>query len=294
MRLVSCFTAAGLIASAVSVPAASAADLLGNLRRTLPPVSEEGASVTWYLRGDISKSYYKEPQSDYVVTAVNPNIGPIDYRREHIRPSLGASIGAGLRYRFLRFDLTYEARKKTPYLGYVPPFNDWNHAGPFPVPSRRDRYSLGTSTIMANGYMDLGGWFGMNPYVGAGIGATHYSASNYISEPLPLTAQLGGVTQTSLIGSGKGWNLTWALMAGMTVGITHNLKLDAGYRYINMGAVKFNHVDQATGQVVARIKSKDIAAHEVRLGLRYEFAAPPRSAANTFSPTTFDPARPPM
>ena len=176
----------------------------------------------------------------------------------------------------------------------MPPFHDWNHAGPFPVPSRRDRYDLGTSTIMANGYVDLGAWFGMNPYIGAGIGATRYSASNYVSEPLPLTAQLGGVTQTSVIGSGKGWNLTWGLMAGMTVGITHNLKLDAGYRYINMGTVKFNHIDPATGQVVARVKSKDIAAHEVRLGLRYEFAAPPRSAANTFSPTTFETSRPPL
>ncbi len=28
--------------------------------------------------------------------AVNPNIGPIGYRREYVRPSLGASIGAGL------------------------------------------------------------------------------------------------------------------------------------------------------------------------------------------------------
>ena len=147
---------------------------------------------------------------------------------------------------------------------------------------------------MANGYVDLGAWFGMNPYIGAGIGATRYSASNYVSEPLPLNAQPGGVRQTSVIGSGKGRNLTWGLMAGMTVGITHNLKLDAGYRYINMGTVKFNHIDPATGQVVARVKSKDIAAHEVRLGLRYEFAAPPRRAANTFSPTTFETSRPPL
>lgn len=285
MRMSVFAATAGFVLSICHVPASNAGGLMDRLRSTIKPSMADDVGITWYLRGDLSKSYYAEPTSDYVITFTNPQIGPIDFRNEVIRSSTGAGFGGGLRYRFMRFDVTYEMRNKTPYLGYTPPFNSWSYTGPFPVPARRDRYDLSSRTVLANGYVDLGTYFGITPYIGAGIGATRFNATNYVSEPLPLTAQLGGLTQYIGIGDGKRWSMAWAMMAGIGVSFSHNVKLEAGYRYLHMGTVKFNHADPVTGQIYANVQSKNVRAHEIRVGLRYEFGNPPRAARNTYHAT---------
>lgn len=287
MRLYVYLATAGLAVSTMYGPSVQAADLIGKLRQTIKPKAHEDGTIRWYLRGDISNSRFNEPDTNYTVVSVVPNIGPIDLRREMIRKVWGASLGAGFRYRFARFDITYEKRRKTRYLGYAPPFNDWNHAGPFPVPARRDHYDFNSHTIMANGYLDLGTWLGVTPYVGAGIGATRFSTSgNYVSEPLPLTAALGGLTQRIAMGSRKTWSLSWAMMAGLSYSFTHNIKIDIGYRFAHLGSLKFNHVNPATGAIFTTFKTRKIRSHDLRIGIRYEFGRPTKILPkNTFTAT---------
>ena len=69
--------------------------------------------------------------------------------------------------------------------------------------------------------------------------------------------------------SGSKWNFSWALMAGTSYDVSDNLKIDAGYRYLNIGdAATKTFSDAGT---TSSIKYKDLTAHEVRVGLRYEF-----------------------
>jgi opacity protein-like surface antigen len=45
--------------------------------------------------------------------------------------------------------------------------------------SRRDRGKLESTSGLVNGYLDLGNWSGITPYVGAGIGAAMNRLSDY-------------------------------------------------------------------------------------------------------------------
>lgn len=233
---------------------------------------KDNFAVNWYLRLDGSAGLKNEPKSEYVIPGP-PVVGPIDYRREKLASFAAIGGGVGFEYRFLRFDMTIDMRSNSRYTGYVPPFNNWAYVGPFPVPSRRDRFDLKTRTFLFNAYTNLGTWRGFTPYVGVGIGTSYLKASNYVSEPLPQTAALGGVTTRATLGGAKQWNLSWALMLGVSWNITQQLKMDAAYRFVDMGNFRFNHINTATGTPSANIRTKNIRAHEFRFGLRYYLAA---------------------
>ena len=85
---------------------------------------------------------------------------------------------------------------------------------------------------------------------------------------------VGGLTGSSSSGTGTAAATgTASSAASSTTGvdkrsydITHNGALDVGYRYLNLGDAVAKDPDYD-----GRIKYKDIAAHEVRVGLRYTF-----------------------
>ena len=61
------------------------------------------------------------------------------------------------------------------------------------------------------------------------------------------------------------WNFAWAAMAGVVYAMSPNTMIDLGYRYINFG-------DVATGSdSFGSMTLKQVAAHEVRVGLRWSF-----------------------
>ncbi|MGI8526150.1 MAG: outer membrane protein, partial [Pseudolabrys sp.] len=61
------------------------------------------------------------------------------------------------------------------------------------------------------------------------------------------------------------WNFTWAAMAGVGWLVAPNLMLDFGYRYLNFGDVK------TSSDAFGATTFKNVAAHEVRVGLRWSF-----------------------
>ncbi len=68
-------------------------------------------------------------------------------------------------------------------------------------------------------------------------------------------------------GDGK-WNFAWALSAGASYAINPQWSLDVGYRYLNLGDAQSGKIENAAGETT-HIDYKDIDAHEVRVGLRY-------------------------
>lgn len=106
--------------------------------------------------------------------------------------------------------------------------------------------SLGTSSrlqrVMANGYIDMYFTRFVRPYLGAGVGSTFYSVEHKSS----------GAKES-------GNNFTWNATAGVGVRLTHNVTIDTGYRFVNMGDVELEN------------KSMHFDAHEFYTGLRFLF-----------------------
>ena len=112
---------------------------------------------------------------------------------------------------------------------------------------------------MVNAYADLGTWQGFTPYVGAGIGTSYVKASGIRFD--------NGSGNTGSYGNHGRWNLAWALMAGAAYEISPNMMIDAGYQFRSLGKAKSGRIYGTQ----SRIEYDDIYAHELRLGLRYNF-----------------------
>jgi opacity protein-like surface antigen len=104
--------------------------------------------------------------------------------------------------------------------------------------------------LLVNAYVDLGTWYGVTPFIGAGAGGD-------------LINSVNTVTQTSFVNSTQKYNFAWALMAGLAYNLTDNASVEVGYRYVNFG--NFTGGYAATGSTFSR----NLNAQEIRVGVRY-------------------------
>jgi opacity protein-like surface antigen len=232
-----------------------------------PPPIEFGG---WYLRGDVGVGLNQ-------MTGFRSNLLPINALGGPVPPvgllshSLGDSglIGAGVGYQFnnwFRVDLTGEYRSAAAYRTVQ------TYSVGCPVAFCLDIYTANNTTalFMGNGYLDLGTWRGVTPYVGAGVGVAFH--------------RFGSLTDDGL---GQGFaldktqdNFAWAVMAGVAYNITPNLKIDFGYRYIDMGRLTSGPIAcMDIASCFFETQSYRAESHDIRLGFRYVFAdlppAPP-------------------
>jgi opacity protein-like surface antigen len=259
-RITALLLATGVVAVTAAGPA-MAADLLPPpppIEVPPPPVEMGG----WYLRGDVGVGIN---ELDEFRSTIQPrNLGgnpPVDnFVTNFSEIGDSALIRGGVGYQFnswLRADITGEYRTSASFHSGV------SYFGPScAVNFCMDDYhsSVSTALFMANGYVDLGTWFGVTPYVGAGIGGAFH--------------KFGVLTD---VGFGTGYatskstdNFAWAVMAGLGYNITPNLKLEAGYRYIDMGKVGSNPI--FCGQLAScflETQSFHLASHDLHIGFRY-------------------------
>jgi len=208
----------------------------------------------WYLRGTVSYVAYKRPEADFTTPPVTENLN-----RESIRQT--AAIGGGLGYRFnanVRTDITVDHFFNSRFKGNGPAL------APAPdTASITDRGQFQSTAFMLNGYLDFKSAMGFTPYVGAGVGVAHNTFSQHVLTTFdPAT----GLETSERLDGGDKFDLAWALMAGVGYQLSSNFTLDLGYRYISLGDVKTRSYDDGTG-----VKVDSIGAHEVRLGVRYNF-----------------------
>lgn len=104
--------------------------------------------------------------------------------------------------------------------------------------------SVTGTSFLATGYWDIATFSGFTPYVGAGIG---FGVVNLDAGNGPASTQ---------------WGLAWSLSAGASYALAGNVSVDLGYRYVNFGDA------DVTGAAVPTTLN-GVAAHEIRLGLRY-------------------------
>jgi opacity protein-like surface antigen len=248
---------------------ASAADLLPP-----PPVPAPEAPMEtsgWYLRGDVGAGINMLSQQDSTF-AVSV---PVGFANNGSGVGVQALVDVGAGYQFnnwFRFDVTGEYRTPANYWG----LESYTPAGLFPSPNCPavcyDRYSanISSAVFLANGYVDLGTWWGITPFIGAGVGGT-YNMFNNLADVGIETGGYGTAPNNGQFG------LAWALMTGVSYWLTPNLKLEFGYRYLDLGNVVSNPIACAggCGGNGAESEKFHLASNDIRLGLRYVFAEVP-------------------
>lgn len=120
-------------------------------------------------------------------------------------------------------------------------------------------------SVLANAYVDLGTIVGLTPYVGAGAGYTYLKWDDIVTND-----GSGAVLHPGE----SGWRLSYALMAGVAYDISRSLKLDVGYRYMNIdgdGMYGWDAPSASGGATGLQGEHDNIATHEIRVGLRVVF-----------------------
>jgi opacity protein-like surface antigen len=205
-------------AAAISATAALAADM------SLPPPAPVMASVDtgWYLRGylGMSNQFFNGLSHPDFLTAAQ--FGWYDKGGFDSAPFYGAGIGYTVN-NWLRFDLTGEYRGKAGFHA----LDHFDNSGTL----NTNNYTASKSEWvgLVNAYIDLGTWWRITPYVGAGIGFANVRIDHF--RDLNLIAAGGGYASSS-----SKTNLAWALHAGASYRVTSNFAVDLSYRYLNLGS----------------------------------------------------------
>jgi opacity protein-like surface antigen len=240
MRSFKTFAAIGTLAFALCATA-RAADLPRPPSMPLPPPLVRAPSVidevssNWYLRGDVG---YRMNHLGSVA-----NLAPVPTTADKIDKSGVVGLGVGYKMQWFRADVTLDYGTKTKYWGNTTAL----------VPDFTAR--IDSITTLANIYGDLGTWYGVTPYIGAGVGGAYLRTGDFSRASLPLITPVPATSN---------WNLAWAWMAGISYKISQNYAVDLGYRHISFGEATTG-VDFFGNQLTF----KKLSADEIRLGLRW-------------------------
>jgi opacity protein-like surface antigen len=235
-----------------------------------PPVIEEFSS--WYLRGDIGFSNQQLGSLFSDQYAGLASVQNVD-RGFDSAPFFG--LGIGYNYNdWLRFDLTGEYRGKANFHGLD--IGTWpaGACGGAPPCYIVDRYTASKSelTFLLNGYVDLGTWYNVTPFVGAGVGMSRNTISNFGDFSTCINSSscsVSGGSDASFDTASK-WNFAWALHAGLAYRVTKNFTVELAYRYIDLGnATTGNGINFDRSQTFPPFEFRHLTSHDVKLGLRF-------------------------
>jgi opacity protein-like surface antigen len=263
-------------AFAAAVNAAGAADLPPIMQpRQMAPVQVEEFGG-WYLRGDIGVGMQQFRSFDFTQTnAASGAVWPADWRIDQKDIKNTFFIGGGIGYQWnswLRVDVTGEYRADIKfkaagsYTNFVTPANgraydvyDGDHQA---------------SVFLANAYVDLGTWWCLTPFVGAGAGFAYHRTSALSDIGINANG-LGASAFGYANADHTQWNFAWALHAGVAYNVSQNFKMELAYKYLNMGSVDTAEVlCGATGCGTgagprAYYTLRDMTSHDFKLGFRW-------------------------
>ncbi len=260
-------TLAGIIALGLSQNA-FAADFLPPSPPLDAPLQSQAAAPAgdftgWYLRGDVGvgslamKNFVS--QTDYPDPSYQLN-------QKNISDSSFASVGIGYQFNsWLRADLTGEMRTAAHY-GLVQSYISTVSCSALAGYRCYDVYSpqVRSRFVLASAYADLGTWYNITPFVGAGAGYAQHEVSGY-SDFNPQTLGYGLAATNTKSG------LAWALMAGLSYNVTSNLKLEIGYRYLNLGTVQTGvmHDIAPSFDYLHEVQKFKLISQDIRIGMRW-------------------------
>jgi len=212
----------------------------------------------WYIRGDFGYSVWQGPSGSYDGTPFT-HLSVADF------PTLGMGVGYKITNWF-RADVTADYQfSGSVHANYFDQLGNLN----------TDQTRLGGWAFLANGYVDLGTWSGVTPYVGGGIGYAFTEVSKILNEqfaPLGngnfavITDPTTGLPLFNAFPTRTTGGFAWALMAGASVTVAPSLKIDFGYRYLDIADARL-----ASDNFGVAPKLKSLGSHQFRVGVRYMF-----------------------
>jgi opacity protein-like surface antigen len=247
-----------------TIPAALAADIPLMPPPAPPPVECCGSG--WYLRGDIGVS--SEKGGNFWE---NLNPAPTSVQNAASGFETGGIFRLGVGYQFtpwLRADITGEFRTPATWESFdIANFNG------FLIPEHVTLHKSEV-VVLANVYADLGTWWCVTPFIGAGAGFAGVKFANFQETAIAGfdTTTLNGqlLNANNFASDNTQWNFAWALHAGLSYKVTPGFSVELAYRYLNMGSgqsgaiVGFLNNPQNTVFHIDNITSQDFT-----LGLRW-------------------------
>jgi opacity protein-like surface antigen len=244
---------------------------------SLPQLSPGEAEFSgWYLRGDAGAGLNAtapelrispDPIAAGVADGFRSAAATEGFNATTLSPFGMVDIGAGYQFNgWLRADATLEYRAGAGLQSGAAAYS-WQAPSQDAVSFHADASSF---IGLLNGYVAPGVWYGLWPFLGAGIGF----ADN----------RLAGVSATA-----PGWNghfaagartsIAWAAMAGVDYDLTANLKLELSYRYLSYGTVTTGGLDGCPALTDPISSRSRLASNDFRLGLLYLIGDAPRLPA---------------
>ena len=249
--------------------AATAADMPPIIYKAPPPVEEFGA---WYLRGDIGFS--NQVMRDITFVNADSSVSNQVNLSKGFDSAGIFRIGVGYQfYSWLRADVTGEYRTSAHFQA----LNDVDQGGNIGFLPEHDFASKSEIVVLANVYADLGTWWCVTPFIGAGVGAADIRISNFqdfLNNGTPGANNFANPTSK--------WNLAWAAHAGIAYKVTPTFTVEFAYRYLHLG-------DATTGPMPGfdvftttnpnpQFGHNDLHglySHDLTLGVRWLLAPPP-------------------
>ena len=145
-----------------------------------------------------------------------------------------ACFGLGVGYQFnnwFRADVTGQYRGKANFHGSQ--FTDF-----FAGSALVDNYtgSKSEAVIMANGYVDLGTWWCLTPFIGAGLGTSYNQITSFRDDGFGNgTFAFGTSSGFASAVSAPKWDFAWALHTGLADKVAPNVTFELAYSYMNLG-----------------------------------------------------------
>ncbi|MET0878182.1 MAG: outer membrane beta-barrel protein [Tardiphaga sp.] len=242
-----------------------------------PGASDPGG---WYLRGDVGATMQKIDRLHNVDYELR--LAPVAQTAIF---DASALVGGGIGYQFnswLRADVTGQYRANANFKGsdrFVYGLGGGVQGAAI------DTYiaSVSSYVLMANVYADLGTWYNITPFVGAGIGASRNTVKGLIDNSLADVSPGVVGPGVAYADPASKWNMAWALHAGLAYKIDPSLTLELGYHYMNLGdALSGDSVTfQGANTLYNPMEFKSLTSHDVTIGLRWNldpgpvYMAPP-------------------
>jgi opacity protein-like surface antigen len=140
----------------------------------LPRVRSFDFNSGWYVRGDIGYGWGR--LNDVQSTAGFP--APAT---NSLGGAMTGGLGVGIKRDWIRTDLTADYLSDMKYQGTI--------AAPNDVTAKMSAWS-----VLLNGYLDLGSWYRISPYIGAGVGAAQVRVSDVQSTAAPVCRTRSGIS----------------------------------------------------------------------------------------------------
>jgi opacity protein-like surface antigen len=267
MRSVKFLIAAG--AASLMSSAVFAADMaIASPPAYAPPVVEDFGG--WYLRGDIGFSNQRVSRLNNALD-VNATTSV-----QNLNFSTAGIFGLGAGYRFnnwFRMDITGEYRGNSTFFG--------TDAITFPGGFGTDTYHATKSewVVLGNAYVDLGTWWCITPFIGAGVGGARVSINGFTDQGIVTPVPGPGPALASLAfgDNVSRWNFAWALHAGVAYRVTPNFTVELAYRYLDMGNGLTGDLRafDGTNSINNPTTFRSITSHDLKIGVRWDLADPP-------------------